>query len=66
MSRADVKELGELLDAGEACLLVIGESNLEGIVDQTEFKSDKHVQKRLDVSATDVDAAVKETAKQLG
>ena len=27
MSRSDVKEFGELIDAGEACLLVVGESN---------------------------------------
>ena len=66
MSRGDVKELGELLDVGEACLLVVGESNIEGVVDKTEFKSDKHIQKQLDVSADDVDRAVKETAKQLG
>jgi uncharacterized membrane protein len=66
MSRADVKELGEFIDAGEACLLVIGESNLQGVIDKTEFKADKSVQKQLDVNATDVDAAIKETAKQLG
>ena len=27
---SDVKEFGELIDAGEACLLVVGESNVQG------------------------------------
>jgi uncharacterized membrane protein len=65
MSRSDVKELGEFIDSGEACLLVVGEATIEGAVDKTEFKSDKHVQKRLDVKSADIDTAVKETAKQL-
>jgi uncharacterized membrane protein len=65
MSRSDVKELGEFIDAGEACLLVIGESTIEDAVAKTEFKSDRHVQKKLDVNSTDIDSAVKETAKQL-
>ena len=30
MSRSDVKEFGELIDAGEAALVVVGESTVEG------------------------------------
>jgi len=29
MSRSDVKELGEIIDEGQAALIVIGESKLE-------------------------------------
>ena len=66
MSRSDVKELGEFIDEGEACLLVIGEASIEDAVNDAPLKADKHVEKTLDVSAKDVDKAVKDTAQQLG
>ena len=66
MSRSDVKELGDTIDAGEACLLVVGESTIEDAIDKASLKADKHVKRQLSVNATDVDAAVVETAKQLG
>jgi uncharacterized membrane protein len=66
LSRADVKELGEFIDAGEACLLVIGESAIEAAVDKVALQAERHVQKQLEVAAKDVDAAVKEAAQQLG
>jgi uncharacterized membrane protein len=65
MSRSDVKELGELIDDGEAALLVVGESTLEEALDKAALKAEKHVAKQLDVSAHDVDAAVMEAAGQM-
>jgi uncharacterized membrane protein len=65
LSRSDVKEFGELIDAGEACLLVVGESTIQDAIDKASLKAEKHVQRQLDVSSSDVDAAVVETAKQL-
>jgi len=65
LSRSDVKEFGELIDAGEACLLVVGESTIEDAIDKASLKAEKHVKRQLSVNATDVDAAVVETAKQL-
>jgi uncharacterized membrane protein len=63
ISRSDVKELGELIDDGEAALLVIGASTLEAALDKAALKAEKHIAKQLDdVSAGDVDAAVKEAA----
>ena len=38
MSRSDVKELGELIDAGEAALLVVGASTLEKALDEAGLK----------------------------
>ena len=64
MSRADVKELGELIDAGEAALLIVGESTLQDALDKAELKAEKRVAKQLDVSAKDIDAAVQEAAKE--
>ena len=65
MSRSDVKEFGELIDAGEACLLVVGESTIEDAIDKASLKAEKQIKKQLDVSSADVDAAVVDTAKQL-
>jgi len=59
VSRSDVKELGELIDSGEAALLVIGASTLEQALDKAALKAEKQIAKQLDVSAADVDAAVK-------
>jgi uncharacterized membrane protein len=66
ISRSDVKELGELIDSGEAALLVIGASNLEQALDKAALKAEKEIAKQLDVSAADVDAAVKEAAGEIG
>jgi uncharacterized membrane protein len=65
MSRSDVKELGEFIDAGEACLLVIGESEIEGAVESAGLQAERRVHKQLDVSSTDVDTAVKAAAQEL-
>src|SRR5262245_43104085 len=59
LSRSDVKELGELIDTGEAALLIVGASTLEAALNRASLKAEKHVAKELDVSTKDVDAAVK-------
>ena len=64
MSRADVKELGDLIDAGQAALLIVGESTLQEALDKAELKAEKRVAKQLDVSTKDIDAAVQEAAKE--
>jgi len=66
MSRSDVKELGEFIDAGEACLLVVGESKIAEAIEKADLKAEKQVAKQLDVDPKDIDAAVKEAAKELG
>ena len=65
MSRADVRELGEIIDDGQAALLIVGESKLQEAVDKAALKAEKHVAKELDVSAKDVDRAVQETAQEV-
>ena len=66
MSRSDVKELGDLIDAGEAALLIIGESTIEEAVEKAQLKADKHIAKQLNASAKDVDKAVQEAASEVG
>jgi uncharacterized membrane protein len=65
MSRSDVKEFGEIIDSGEAALVIVGESTLQQAVAKAELKAEKHVAKELDVSAKDVDKAVTEAAGEV-
>ncbi len=65
MSRSDVKEFGEVIDAGQAALVIVGESTLEEALDKATLKAEKHVAKELNVSTKDVDQAVQEAAKEV-
>jgi hypothetical protein len=65
MSRADVKELGDVIDAGQAALLVVGESKVEQAVEQAVKKAEKHVAKELDVKPSDIDAAIQQAASEI-
>ena len=59
---ADVKELGEIIDDGQAALVIVGESKVEQAIDKAALKADKHVAKELDVKSRDIDKAVREAA----
>jgi hypothetical protein len=63
MSRSDVKELGDLIDVGEAALLIVGESTIEDAVDKAALKSDKHVAKEVNASAKEIDREIQDAAK---
>ena len=65
MSRADVKELGDVIDDGQAALVIVGESKLEQAVDKAGLKAEKHVAKELDVKPKDIDKAVREAATEV-
>jgi uncharacterized membrane protein len=65
MSRADVKEFGELIDAGQAALVIVGESKVQQALDKAALKAEKHVAKELGVSPNDIDRAVGEAAGEL-
>jgi uncharacterized membrane protein len=65
VSRSDVKELGELIDAGEAALLLIGGTTLEAAIDELQLKADNHVAKQLDVDTCDIDSAIKDAERKI-
>ena len=65
MSRADVKELGDIIDDGQAALVIVGESKVEQAVDKAALKAEKHVAKELDVKPKDIDKAVREAAGEV-
>jgi len=65
MSRADIKEFGEIIDAGQAALVIVGESKLQEAVDKAGLKAEKHAAKELDTSARDIDKEVQEAASEV-
>ena len=65
MSRSDVKEFGEIIDEGEAALIIVGEITLQAALEKAVLKAEKQVAKELDMSVTDVDAAVREAAGEV-
>lgn len=65
MSRADVKEFGDVIDAGQAALVVVGESRLEQALDKATLRAEKHVARQLGVSPGDLDKAVREAAGEM-
>lgn len=65
MSRADVAELGDIIDNGQAALVVVGESKMGQAVQKAVRKAEKRVAKDLDVSPKDIDKAVQEAARQM-
>jgi uncharacterized membrane protein len=66
ISRGDAKELGELLEGGEAALIVIGESRLEEQLDKALTRAEKSIEKEIDADnkefKRELDAAEKEAA----
>jgi uncharacterized membrane protein len=66
MSRSDVSELGELIDQGEAALIIVGEVPLKQALENADMKSEKHVSKILNVRAEDVHKVVQEAASEIG
>ena len=49
IKRDDAKELGDLIEAGEATLLVIGESRMEEQLGKALARAEKAVEKEIDV-----------------
>jgi len=66
ISRGDAKELGELLEGGEAALIVVGESRLEEQLDKALTRAEKSIEKEIDADnkefKRELDEAEKEAA----
>jgi len=68
LSRGDVKELGEMLDGGEAAIVVIGESRVEEQLSKALTRAQRSFEKEVDADSKqfkkELEAAEKElTAK---
>ena len=64
MSRGDVKELGEVLDSGQAALIFVGESKVDEAVQKLFKATEKKVAKELGLKTKDLDAILAEMAEE--
>jgi uncharacterized membrane protein len=66
ISRGDAKELGDLLEAGQAALIVIGDSGAKEELDKALTRAEKSVEKEIDADHKELKRELEETEKQLG
>ncbi len=64
MSRSDAKELGDLLEEGQAALIVIGESRLGEQLDKALTRAEKKIEKEIDADAKEFERELKEAEKE--
>ncbi len=58
------KELGDLIDAGEATLFVIGESRVEEQLDKILTRAEKTIEKEIDVDAKEFQKELEKAEKE--
>jgi uncharacterized membrane protein len=63
MSRSDLKDLGEDLDAGSAGLVVVGVSDMEAKIESAMKKAKKHEKKQLKADNAEIEKDAKEAQK---
>ena len=64
MSRGDAKELGELLETGQAALIVIGESRVEEELDKALTRAEKSLEKEIDADNKEFERELKEAERE--
>lgn len=65
LSRGDAKELGDLLEAGEAALVVIGESRVEEELDKVLTRAERSIEKEIEADRDRLKRELEEAEKQL-
>ena len=65
MSRKDVKELGELLDEGEAALLIVGQSALQNYVEEALPRARRHVALEVEMESHVMRETLAQAAKEM-
>jgi uncharacterized membrane protein len=65
LSRGDMKDLGDTLEAGEASLLVIGESRVEEQLGKAATRAQKAIEKEVDADSKDLERDLKQAEKEL-
>jgi uncharacterized membrane protein len=64
LSRGDAKELGELLEGGEAALIVIGESRIEEQLDKLLTRAQKTLEKEIDADNREFKRELEQAEKE--
>ena len=65
MSRSEAKELGDLLDPGEAGLVVVGENKVQDAIKHAVTRAEKRTAKALDVSPKDIDRTLQDAVREM-
>jgi uncharacterized membrane protein len=60
LSRQDVKDLGDVIDAGQAALIVVGDNEIAQALDNVTLNAVKQIRKQVDVNRDDLDKEIKE------
>jgi len=58
MSNSDLKEVGEMLDASEAALIVVGEATIERAVEEATRRAKKEMKKEVRADAREMERAI--------
>jgi len=64
MSRSDMKELGDLLDDGQAALVVVGQSKIGEQLDKDLQRAQKSVDKEIDADSKEFEKELQQAEKQ--
>jgi uncharacterized membrane protein len=64
MSRSDMNELGDLLDQGQAALVVIGESRVQEQLDKVLTRSQKSIEKETEADSKELEQELKKAEKE--
>jgi uncharacterized membrane protein len=62
MSRGDMKDLGEALDAGDAALVIVGRSKLEETLDRELRRATKRMEKQVKADSKRLDEELKQAS----
>ena len=65
MSRSQAKQLGDLIDPGQAGLIVVGESKVEDAIKNSVTRAEKETAQELDVDPKDLDKALQQAVKEM-
>ena len=64
ISRDDLKDLGDELQAGTAAVIVIGESKIEEQLQKAVARSNKLIEKQIDADADELEREIEAAAKE--
>ncbi|HWX98197.1 MAG TPA: DUF1269 domain-containing protein [Solirubrobacteraceae bacterium] len=64
MSRGDARELGQMLDEGEAALVIVGESRLQEQLDKALTRAERSIEKEVDADRDEFKRELREAEKQ--
>lgn len=64
MSRGDMKDLGDLLDDGQAALIVVAESNIGEQLDKDLTRAQKSIDKQIDADSKEFEKELDQAEKQ--